>query len=97
MASLLDRLGHHEEILNAIPNHAFAAGMRELRRGKITAAQFKAALDISPADVAALTELNQKLDAGTITTEEVEDVLVLFEGGHYDKAAVKARLGLTID
>ena len=101
---LLQRLIGTEEPKLSV--HAFAAALGEYRNGEITGAQAKAAWDVqSGQETTKLNALLARLDAGTITETDVENVLILAETGnpfdldanglelrYYTQAQVVARL-----
>jgi len=107
VADLLDRiLGNltTAESGLGISLEIIVAAMREVNRGELTQAQVKNALSLTNADAAGfLSVYNQIFTSGTLTLEELRDVLVLGEtrnradlagAPYYNKALVKSRLGL---
>jgi hypothetical protein len=82
-----------------IPVHAFGAALSELARGSITRAQLIAAFSLAGDEV---TELDAIIATytGLVSTRDkdffiakLEDVMILAESGHYDKAKCKTELG----
>ena len=79
--------------------HAFGAALSELARGSITKAQLISAFSLSAEDeteldaiIAVYTALGPAVDKVRFIGK-LEDVMVLCEGGYYDKAKAKTELG----
>ncbi len=80
-----------------IPVHYFYAMLHEFQRGKVTQAQAAAAFTLDAADRTELLKLKAEVDAGRLTLEEIQEILMLAEGviaPYTDVAAVKARFNI---
>jgi NaMN:DMB phosphoribosyltransferase len=91
---LYDRLVGTED--PKIPIHQFMSAAAENVRGEMTDLQVKNAFNLSAAEATEAATLKAQL-AGTVSRQELHDVLLLAERGiepYTTAAAVKTRLGV---
>jgi hypothetical protein len=92
--ALYDRLVGTE--LPKLPVHQFFALAREVKRTRVTKANAANNFGLSASEKTEAGVLIDRITAGTLTENEVEDVLMLAEIGvlYTTPAAVKTRLGV---
>lgn len=81
-----------------LPVHQFAAGIAEYKRGEITGTDIASRFELSPTEITALIDWLAIINSSGKTMleirAEVEDVLLLGEGGIYTLEEVQTRFGL---
>lgn len=79
--------------------HDFRGVMAEFKRGNITGAEAAAFLQLDAGEITEATTLRDRIGTGqgTLTAQEIEDVLFLGESGfpaYSTEAAIKTRFGV---